>query len=360
MLLLVLILVLIAFGLLVVALMTGTVLWAWVSVAVSVAAALVLLVDYLQRRSAVKAGAASASVAPRPAPAPPRPLVADYEPATEVLPVVPPAVPVPGMPNDADQAEDSAKTIVMPAVQPSGSSSRPSGAEAAITSSSGISSQSVTESGSDRSSAEPVSGDAEAPADATQAVPSGDGGATTLVKASAASGEQPSAPSEGEATALVDARDLAEGQHDEQAAEPAVESAGSDEEDAAAPATTVAATTPPPVSAEQPTVFAEAPAREEAPAQEPEAATTMAPASIEEAPEESRDATLAAFVAGLDDEVVVVDEQPRYHVTDCRALVAYQVIPLPVREAVELGFTPCGWCSPDLTLSGRHPAATPR
>ena len=57
MLLLVLILVLIAFGLLVVALLTGSVLWAWVSVGVSVAAAAVLLVDWLQRRSAVRAGA---------------------------------------------------------------------------------------------------------------------------------------------------------------------------------------------------------------------------------------------------------------------------------------------------------------
>ena len=56
MLLLVLILVLIAFGLLVVALLSGSVLWAWVSVGVSVAAAVVLLIDWLQRRSAVRAG----------------------------------------------------------------------------------------------------------------------------------------------------------------------------------------------------------------------------------------------------------------------------------------------------------------
>ena len=65
MLLLVLILVLIAFGLLVVALLSGSVLWAWVSVGVSVAAAAVLLVDWLQRRSAVRAGAGQ--VTPRPA-----------------------------------------------------------------------------------------------------------------------------------------------------------------------------------------------------------------------------------------------------------------------------------------------------
>ena len=63
MLLLVLILVLVAFGLLVVALLTGNVLSAWLSVAVSVAAAVVLIIDWLQRRSAVKAGRAGAESA---------------------------------------------------------------------------------------------------------------------------------------------------------------------------------------------------------------------------------------------------------------------------------------------------------
>ena len=88
MLLLVLILVLIAFGLLVVALLSGSVLWAWVSVGVSVAAAAVLLVDWLQRRSALRAGAEAGDAAP----ASRRrchgrdPVV---EPATEVIPAVP-------------------------------------------------------------------------------------------------------------------------------------------------------------------------------------------------------------------------------------------------------------------------------
>ncbi len=84
MLLLVLILVLIAFGLLVVALLSGSVLWAWVSVGVSVAAAAVLLIDYLQRRSAVKAGAQAGAVS-----APPSTGSAEVEPVTEVLPVIP-------------------------------------------------------------------------------------------------------------------------------------------------------------------------------------------------------------------------------------------------------------------------------
>ena len=64
MLLLVLILVLIAFGLLVVALLTGSVLWAWVSVGVSVAAAAVLLIDWLMRRSAVRAGSDAVATSP--------------------------------------------------------------------------------------------------------------------------------------------------------------------------------------------------------------------------------------------------------------------------------------------------------
>ena len=67
-------------------------------------------------------------------------------------------------------------------------------------------------------------------------------------------------------------------------------------------------------------------------------------------------AGIAAIVAQLPDEVVVVDEQPRYHLGSCRSLVSRSVIPLPVREAVELGFTPCGWCVPDRTLAERHPA----
>ena len=66
----------------------------------------------------------------------------------------------------------------------------------------------------------------------------------------------------------------------------------------------------------------------------------------------------AALVATLEDEVVVVDEQPRYHVPGCEALNAQEPIPLPAREAVELGFTPCGWCRPDHTLASRYPAHT--
>jgi hypothetical protein len=52
-----------------------------------------------------------------------------------------------------------------------------------------------------------------------------------------------------------------------------------------------------------------------------------------------------------------VDELPRYHLGGCRSLAGSPVIPLPAREAVELGFTPCAWCTPDRALAGRHRAA---
>jgi hypothetical protein len=61
-------------------------------------------------------------------------------------------------------------------------------------------------------------------------------------------------------------------------------------------------------------------------------------------------------VAGVEDEVLVVDELPRYHLAGCRSLAGIPVISLPAREAVELGFTPCAWCTPDRALSARHRA----
>jgi hypothetical protein len=54
----------------------------------------------------------------------------------------------------------------------------------------------------------------------------------------------------------------------------------------------------------------------------------------------------AVRVARLDAEVLVVDGRPRYHVADCRHLVGRLTEALPVSEAVELGFSPCGLCRP--------------
>ncbi|MGW4499802.1 hypothetical protein ACWENR_14485 [Micromonospora sp. NPDC004336] len=58
----------------------------------------------------------------------------------------------------------------------------------------------------------------------------------------------------------------------------------------------------------------------------------------------------AALVARLDAEVRVVDGRPRYHLADCAHLVGRDHEPLPVAEAVELGFTPCAHCAPDTAL----------
>jgi hypothetical protein len=59
-----------------------------------------------------------------------------------------------------------------------------------------------------------------------------------------------------------------------------------------------------------------------------------------------------ARVAGRDDEVLVVDGRPRYHVTGCAHLTDRESEGLPVSEAAELGFTPCARCAPIATLLG--------
>lgn len=69
---------------------------------------------------------------------------------------------------------------------------------------------------------------------------------------------------------------------------------------------------------------------------------------------ENSSADDALLVARLDDEVVVVDERPRYHLGECAWLGALETIPLSAREAAELGFSPCGRCRPDATLAQRH------
>jgi hypothetical protein len=54
----------------------------------------------------------------------------------------------------------------------------------------------------------------------------------------------------------------------------------------------------------------------------------------------------AVRVARMDAEVLVVDGRPRYHVPECTHLVGRLTEPIPVNEAVELGFSPCGLCRP--------------
>ncbi|HVW41836.1 MAG TPA: hypothetical protein VHC18_10860 [Amycolatopsis sp.] len=65
----------------------------------------------------------------------------------------------------------------------------------------------------------------------------------------------------------------------------------------------------------------------------------------------------AEVVAKLDVEVVVVDEYPRYHVPECEWLTDRDTIPIAVKEARDLGFTPCARCTPDAKLAEAHRAA---
>jgi hypothetical protein len=58
----------------------------------------------------------------------------------------------------------------------------------------------------------------------------------------------------------------------------------------------------------------------------------------------------AARVARMTTDVLVIDGRPRYHMAGCVHLLGRPHEPLPVGEAVELGFTPCGLCEPDSAL----------
>jgi hypothetical protein len=72
--------------------------------------------------------------------------------------------------------------------------------------------------------------------------------------------------------------------------------------------------------------------------------------------EEQADAADAITAASLSDEVVVIDERPRYHLRGCVWVGARETLPLPLREARDLGFGPCSVCRPDATLAARHRA----
>lgn len=67
--------------------------------------------------------------------------------------------------------------------------------------------------------------------------------------------------------------------------------------------------------------------------------------------EEDTDAADLLVVSESDDEVRVVDERPRYHRESCRWLASRPTLPLPAREARELGFTPCAVCVPDAEIA---------
>jgi hypothetical protein len=62
------------------------------------------------------------------------------------------------------------------------------------------------------------------------------------------------------------------------------------------------------------------------------------------------------LVVDLTDEVLVVDEHPRYHLEGCRFLSGRETFPLPLDEARTDGFTPCALCAPDRNLADRERA----
>jgi hypothetical protein len=71
----------------------------------------------------------------------------------------------------------------------------------------------------------------------------------------------------------------------------------------------------------------------------------------EEPPVEEVEVTDLLLVVDLRDEVLVVDEHPRYHVAGCSWLSGRAATPLPLDEARTDGFTPCGWCTPDRRIA---------
>ena len=87
----------------------------------------------------------------------------------------------------------------------------------------------------------------------------------------------------------------------------------------------------------------------------PVAAPAAPPAAAdrEDPPVEEVEVTDLLLIVDLSDEVLVVDEHPRYHVAGCAWVGDRPTIPLPLDEARADGFTPCGACHPDRTLAQR-------
>jgi len=93
----------------------------------------------------------------------------------------------------------------------------------------------------------------------------------------------------------------------------------------------------------------------EEPAEVPADASAETETKVEGDPgEEETSAADIAVLADLDDEVVVVDEHPRYHLRTCVWLGTRDLIPIGVGEARQLGFTPCDRCRPDANLVAAH------
>lgn len=70
-------------------------------------------------------------------------------------------------------------------------------------------------------------------------------------------------------------------------------------------------------------------------------------------PVEEVEVTDLLLVVDLKDEVLVVDEHPRYHLPGCPHIAGRTTIPIPLDEARTDGFTPCAVCAPDRNLAQR-------
>lgn len=81
------------------------------------------------------------------------------------------------------------------------------------------------------------------------------------------------------------------------------------------------------------------------------------PLAVEDPPVEEVEVTDLLVIVDLKDEVLVVDEHPRYHVAGCSWVGSRATIPLPLDEARTDGFTPCAACRPDRTIAGRARAS---
>jgi hypothetical protein len=92
------------------------------------------------------------------------------------------------------------------------------------------------------------------------------------------------------------------------------------------------------------------------PASAPSSAAAAASAPVHDPTgdpaEEDVEVTDLLLVVDLADEVLVVDEHPRYHLADCPWPAGRPTVPLPVGEARTDGFTPCAVCRPDSHLAG--------
>lgn len=77
----------------------------------------------------------------------------------------------------------------------------------------------------------------------------------------------------------------------------------------------------------------------------------------EEPGDEGTDAAVLLQGDELDVRVLVVDERPRYHLDSCGWLGNRPTVPVSLRQARRLGFTPCALCAPNAVLTAKARAA---